>query len=60
MNTTVTEDSGTGRSQTQTVERNTELHDHDVILWCLLDTHSDPEESPSTVPALILMATPFS
>lgn len=75
MNTTVTEDSRTGRSQTRTVERNTER-----LLWChtelqggehwaswswrdpvcLVDTHSDPEESPSTVPALILMATPFS
>lgn len=25
-----------------------------------MDTHSDPEESPSTVPDLILRATPFS
>lgn len=29
------------------------------ILACV-NTHSDPDESPSTVPALMLMATPFS
>ena len=29
------------------------------VLVCI-DTHSDPDESPSTVPALMLMATPFS
>lgn len=28
--------------------------------FAVLDTHSDPDESPSTVPALMVRATPFS
>lgn len=28
--------------------------------FAVVDTHSDPEESPSTVPALMVKATPFS
>lgn len=31
----------------------------DLIL-AYIDTHSDPDESPSTVPALMLITTPFS
>lgn len=33
-----------------------------LAMWVLarVNTHSDPDESPSTVPALMLMATPFS
>ena len=36
-----------------------------LMLFCCcvsscVNTHSDPDESPSTVPALMLMATPFS
>lgn len=33
-----------------------------LAMWvsACVNTHSDPDESPSTVPALMLMATPFS
>lgn len=30
------------------------------LIFLRINTHSDPDESPSTVPALMLMATPFS
>lgn len=75
MKTTITEDSGTNRSLTQTETLNDScdtghayrwkisrfMHVSDIVL-CASDvnTHSDPDESPSTVPALMLMATPFS
>lgn len=75
MKTTITEDSCTNRSRTQTFRGNTEWHlRHTVmrhrtlfmltfgvgLIFLCINTHSDPDESPSTVPALMLMATPFS